>query len=253
MMQKIKAWLLGLGSNPMFQFFVGVAEKSAIGYLMACSFQFSKAWAYGLGSAVLGGLYHGFQVWLQQQTINTTNASGTSPKMALQKMSGKTVGVVLALGFAFAMVNPASAYEWNVPTKSLQSSKVKRLSSGLDQNAVVLIPTAALAVGTVSTSYGLSVSESLLWCHVKGLDAATSQLTSYFGVGASAYGDFGDWLSSNFVTSPRLKCGVGIILPAMCGITPGVMEVWDVRNGGKATVVTMNVPLNLLNSLITKL
>jgi hypothetical protein len=208
-------------------------------YAGANQFVPSKAWAIGLVVAILSAIIHG---------------APTDPvKVAMLK---KSLMLLLLIGFAFVLASPAMAYDWNVPTRVLQSSKVKKLSSipsGLDQNAVVLIPTAALSVGTVSTSYGLSVAYSALWCHVKGLDATTSDLTSYLGVGVSAFGDCGDWLKSDFVTSPRLKCGVGIILPSMCGITPGVMEVWDVRNGGKATVVTMNVPLNLLNSLITKL
>ena len=240
-MQKIKAWLLLTASNPFLQWMWAVGYKSAGAYYLAVGFMPDKKWFIGAGVAVVSAWIDGFKCWLQHQTANTQTQQGPSPMVTLR---AKLLPMIL-LGFAFAMVNPASAYELKT---------VSAIHSGLDENMVVGIPTAALAVGTVSTSYGLSVSYSALWCHVKGAAGSdTSTLTSKFGVGASAYGDFGDWLSSNFVTSPRLKCGVGVILPEMCGITPGVMEVWDVRNGGKSTVVTMNVPLNLLNSVIVKL
>jgi hypothetical protein len=232
---KLKLWC----GSPFAQWLFKVVRDSSLTYAGANQFAPTKAWVAGLVAFILSAIFHG---------------APTSPEK--RDALNATLRMLLMFGFVFAMSSPAMAYDWNVPTKALQSSKVKKLSaipSGLDQNAVVLIPTAALSVGTVSTSYGLSVAYSVLWCHVKGLNATTSDLTSYLGVGVAAYGDFGDWLKSDFVTSPRLKCGVGVILPAMCGITPGVMEVWDVRNGGRSTVVTMNVPLNLLNSLIVKL
>lgn len=225
--------------TPFAQWLYKVCRDSAVTYASATQFVPTKAWAVGLGVAIMSAIIH-------------SSPTDTEKRDALKA----TLKMALLFAFISVLSSPAMAYDWNVPTKAIQSAKIKKLSaipSGLDQNAVVLIPTAALSVGTVSTSYGLSVAYSALWCHVKGVDATTSNLTSYLGVGASAYGDFGDWLKSDFVTSPRLKCGVGVILPAMCGITPGVMEVWDLRNGGRSTVVTMNVPLNLLNSLIVKL
>ena len=185
------------------------------------------------------------------------HALGISHVQVKKALRLKGLIKMLALFAFFAMVGTASAYEWTIPTNAVKSTKIKTESmipSGLDKNMVVGIPTAALAVGTVSTSYGLSVAYSALWCHVKGdADGTTSTLTSKFGVGAAAYGDFGDWLKSNFQTDPKLKVGVGVILPQMCGITPGVQLVWDVKNGSRTTVVTINVPMNLLNSVIVKL
>ena len=226
--------------TPFVQWLFKVVRDSALTYAGANQFVPSKAWMVGLLVFVFSAVIHG---------------SPTDP--AKVSALRKSLTLMLLLGFAFVLASPASAYEWNIPTNAVKSNKIKTVSmipSGLDKNMVVGIPTAALAVGTVSTSYGLSVAYSALWCHVKGdASGTTSTLTSKFGVGAAAYGDFGDCLKSNFQTDPKLKVGVGVILPDMCGITPGVQEVWDVKNGSCTTVVTMNIPLNLLNSVIVKL
>jgi len=256
MFAKVKAFLLLLGSNPIFQWVFKTSRDSAVGYFGATQFLPTKAWFVGLGFAVASGLVHAFEVWLQSQNANAPSSitKGNSSPVAMLK---RTLQLMIMLGFCFSVVGSASAYEWNIPTSAVKSNKIKTaasIPSGLDTNMVVGIPTAALAVGTVSTSYGLSVAYSALWCHVKGDTAGTtSTLTSKFGVGAAAYGDFGDWLKSNFQTDPKLKVGVGVILPQMCGITPGVQLVWNVKDGSRTTVVTMNVPLNLLNSVIVKL
>lgn len=255
-MQKFKARLLLLGSNPIFIWLFKVTRDSIVGYLGATPFIPSKAWIVGLGFAVASGLVHAFEVWLQSQNANAPSSitKGDSSPVAMLK---NILRMLFLFAFCFSVVGTASAYEWTIPTNAVKSTKIKTASmipSGLDKNMVVGIPTAALAVGTVSTSYGLSVAYSALWCHVKGdADGTTSTLTSKFGVGAAAYGDFGDWLKSNFQTDPKLKVGVGVILPQMCGITPGVQLVWNVKDGSRTTVVTMNVPLNLLNSVIVKL
>jgi hypothetical protein len=229
-----------LFGSPFFQWLYKVVRDTCVTYASATQFVPTKAWVVGLGVAVLSAIIHG---------------APTDPvKVSALKA---TLKMVLMAAFVGALVSPASAYEWTVPSNSVKSSKVKMLGaipSGLDENGVVLIPTAALSVGTVETSYGLSVSYSALWCHIKGdAGSSTSTLTSYLGVGGAVYGDFGNWLKTDFKENPRLKAGIAIILPQMCGITPGVMEVWDLANGGRSTVVTMNVPLNLLNSVITKL
>lgn len=226
--------------TPFAQWLYKVVRDSALTYAGANQFVPSKAWVFGLVVFVLSAVIH-----------------GAPTDQAKRSALRSTLKMLFIFAFCFSVVGTASAYEWNIPTNAVKSSKIKTASmipSGLDKNMVVGIPTAALAVGTVSTSYGLSVAYSALWCHAKGDTAGTtSTLTSKFGVGAAAYGDFGDWLKSNFQTDPKLKVGVGVILPQMCGITPGVQLVWDVKSGSRTTVVTMNVPLNLLNSVIVKL
>ena len=253
-MQKINAWVLWIfgilasviGTPEMVQK-IYAAFQTALSHTPAGDIHLAP-WVTAV-SSIVGALIAHY--------IYVRNPSASDPVKTLHSGVLKKLTLLLLVGFAFALAAPSFAYDFSVPSHVFKSAKVKKLSaipSGLDENAVVLIPTAALAVGTVSTSYGLSASYSLLWCHVKGdASTSTSNLTSYVGLGASVYGDFGDWLKSDFQENPRLKAGVGVILPAMCGITPGVMEVWDIGNGGRSTVVTMNVPLNLLNSLIVKL
>ena len=219
-------------ASPVGKWLEKVVRDSAVTYIGLHAFVPSQAWFLGLGSALVLGIYHGLQ---------TDNPI----KMAALKA---TLQMVLLFGFVFALSCPVMAYDWNVP------KKLAAIPSGLDVNALVLMPTAAFSVGTVQTSYGFSVAYSLIWGHIKGTAGSdTSTVTNKLGLGVAGYMDLGDWLQSGFKVNPRLKGGVGVLLPQLCGVTPGVEEVWDFVNKSRTTLITINAPFSLLNSLIVKL
>ena len=261
-MQKIKAWLLGLGSNPVFQFFLGVAEKSAVGYLTACSFQLNKAWMYGLASAVAGGLYHGFQVWLQQQTLNTPNTSGDSPKLTLKKMAG----MFLLLGFIFVLVSPASA-QWLVKSGSIAkdvapqtniksvslNGKVSALPPGLHETDLILMPTVGLGYGVSKgdvPSYGFDVAYDFFLAGVNGVDTTASNVTPYFGLGGAAFVDAGGWLHSNMVDPVKCRLGVNAVGPQIGLFVPSVNLVWDLNNKSREALVMVRAPFGALENIL---
>jgi len=252
---KIKAFFLLIGANPVFQWAYKVSCVSVLAYFGAVAFEPTQKWFYGLVAAIGSGLYHGFDVWLKQQNANAgvpQNPNGLS-HVAMLKRTLKT-GLMLFVAFTF-LAAPAHA-DWLVKAKSL-STVTKTgairygavLPSGLDENDLILLPTAALGlgVGDIKNSYGFSAAYGLLWCHVKGVDATHSTLTPYLGVGAAVFVDAGPWLTSDLKNPIQARFGINVIGPELVGIVPSVMQTWDWRTGERRIVVNANVPFGLFS------
>jgi hypothetical protein len=229
------------------QWLFKVSRDSAATYVLAVKYDPSntKAWVFGLVAAVVSGIFH---------------SAPTDPMKVASLKATYKIGLLL-LAFSF-LVTPAHA-DWKVKSKSLkpvtsvQPGKLGAIPAGLNENALVLIPTAALGlgVGDVKNSYGFSAAYGLLWCHVKGdTGTSTSSLTPYLGVGAAVFLDAGPFLNSDLKEKVQAKVGGSVIGPELCGIVPGVLYVWDPTTKAKSVVISANVPFGLFsNAALIKL
>jgi hypothetical protein len=178
------------------------------------------------------------------------HALGISHVQVKKALRLKGLIKMLALFAFFAMVGTASAYEWNIPANQVRFSQStlkslalnKKLTAGTSETDIITAPTAALACGTVKSSYGFSFSYAVLVGKISYVNDTTSNYSNYFGLGVSGYADLGNFMTTDYSIKDTFKGGFNAILPEMCGVTPGVSEVWAYKQ--KPTfLVTANVPL----------
>lgn len=228
----ITKWQLFWGT-PLAQCFFKVVRDSALTYAGANQFVPSKAWAVGLVVFVFSAIIH-----------------GAPTDQAKRSALRSTLKVLFLFAFCFSMVGTASAYEWNIPANQVRFSQStlkslalnKKLTAGTSETDIITAPTAALACGTVKSSYGFSFSYAVLVGKISYVNDTTSNYSNYFGLGVSGYADLGNFMTTDYSIKDTFKGGFNAILPEMCGVTPGVSEVWAYKQ--KPTfLATANVPL----------
>ncbi len=253
-MDKIKAWVLWV-----FGILAGVLGTPELVQKVYSAFQ------TGLEHTPVGDIHLASWVPVVSSIIGAVlahytyvrNPGVSDPVRSLHSGVLKKLTLMLLVGFAFALAAPSHAYDFNLPSKAFKSCAVQKkslslkaaLPSGLDTDAIVAMPLAAFSVGTVQTSYGISVAYCISYGHLNGsAGSSTTSYRNYVGIGAAAYLDAGDWLKSSFESPLKFKGGAGVLLPELCGVTPSVEEVWSPLTGGRETLISLNAPFSLINA-----
>jgi hypothetical protein len=257
-MDKIKAWALWV-----FGILAGVLGTPELVQKVYAAFQ------TGLEHTPAGDIHLASWVPIASSLIGAAlshyiyvrNPGVSDPVKSLHAGVLKKLTLLLLVGFALICVDtrPACAYDFNLPSKAFKScatapakkslSLKSAIPSGLDTDAIVAMPLAAFSVGTVQTSYGISVAYCISYGHLTGASgSSTTSYRNYVGIGAAAYLDAGDWLKSSFESPLKFKGGAGVLLPELCGVTPSVEEVWSPLTGGRETLISLNAPFSLINA-----
>lgn len=235
-MTKLKAFLLLVGSNPIFQWIYKVGRDTALGYVGSSPFVPTKAWVVGLAVAVASGLIHAFDIWLQQQLANNQSPVAPSAQppvashMAMLKSQLKMILFLVGIGL---LASTANAGYLLSPNKS--QNVALTLPSGTAIYAMS-IEGFDVGAGLPKPTYGISLNEDLVFATQSSLNGGTN-LAPIFGVGASLYLDGADVVNG---TGPlELLGGVNVIGPDLDilglgngqGLVPNALFVWNFQTG----------------------
>lgn len=216
-MNAIKKFFIGIAQSQVFNWLFKVGRDSALSYMASTGFAPTKAWAVGLGVAVVSGIVHGFEGWLNSQTKNTIASNqATAPK----------IGMVLFLiaGF-FALATSAFAQTVNQQKFDLNPNFVGPAQFVQTNNGWMLLPNAGLSVSAVwenlqvVTANGIS-AQNLLWsvglCFEENFGMAANAQT----VNNAVLGLCGDWKGYNGVIGFQIM-GPSLGGPGSSGLVIG--------------------------------
>ena len=206
-MNKIKAYLLLLGSNPIVQWLLKTAQSAVIGYIGTSPFAPTKAWAGGLICAVVFGIVHAFDIWLQQQVANApvTPQTGNPVPPAASHMATLKAMVKMVVFFLLFSSVANAGYLISQPKEKLSLS----LPTGTD---IYLMPIEGFDVGSSlpKPTYGFSFNEDLVLGDMATVNGIPN-LSPIFGFGFSIYADAAGPINNS--GSLVLKVGGNILGP----------------------------------------
>ena len=167
-------WLKNLFASQAFHSFYHAVLACAVAFVTANGFNPSKAWVSGLVAAVLGGVVG----WLNGSPAGTNPAVTPSAPAA---QGTKITGFFLAFLFLASTAN--AGYLMPVSKEKMGLS----LPSG---TAIYLMPIEGfqVGVGLPNPTYGLSLSEDVVWGDMASLNGVPN-LAPILGFGLSLYAD----------------------------------------------------------------
>lgn len=112
-----KVYFMALISSPITRWLFKTIRDSAVVYYGTAGFAPTQAWAYGLGAAVLSGLLHGAEAYLDTQTLNQQKTQVVAPpvgvKVGMIFWALIAIGLLLSSSKAFAQTTERTGFGIN--------------------------------------------------------------------------------------------------------------------------------------------